>query len=232
MSRSNSLSTLLHLLQLSDSALPIGGFTFSNTLESAIDSGTVGDERSLEEYIGVAIEQTATLDGVVAREAMRAYHSADFGRIVDLDHFLLAHKINTEQRTMSLRMGRKMCDLAASITSDSTTARLGAEIAALNTPGTLAVVQGVVAASVGTTEQELFVSMIYGTASMMLSAALRTMRTTHIQTQRILYHIGERIDSLYDVAKHLSLDECYTFSPLLDLHSAQHERSQKRLFMN
>ena len=190
MNTDNTLRRLLCLLQLSDSALPIGGFSFSNSLESAIDAGAVGDERSLEEYIDVAIGQTASLDGVVAREAMRAYHSGDYGKIVDLDHFLLARKINAEQRTMSLRMGRKLCELAATITSDSALTRLSAEIASSRSPGTLAVVQGVVAASAEIEERELFVSMIYGTTSMMLSAALRTMRITHIQTQRILYRIG------------------------------------------
>lgn len=232
MNTDNTLRRLLRLLQLSDSALPIGGFSFSNSLESAIDAGAVGDERSLEEYIDVAIEQTASLDGVVAREAMRAYHSGDYGKIVDLDRFLLARKINAEQRTMSLRMGRKLCELAATITADSITSRLSAEIASSRSPGTLAVVQGVVAASAEIEERELFVSMIYGTTSMMLSAALRTMRITHIQTQRILYRIGLRIDTLYDESERLTLEECYTFSPQIDLHSAQHEKSAKRLFMN
>lgn len=232
MNTDNALRRLLCLLQLSDSALPIGGFSFSNSLESAIDAGAVGDEHSLDEYIGVAIEQTASLDGVVAREAMRAYHSGDYGKIVDLDHFLLARKINAEQRTMSLRMGRKLCELAATITADSALTRLSAEIASSRSPGTLAVVQGVVAASAEIEERELFVSMIYGTTSMMLSAALRTMRITHIQTQRILYRIGLRIDTLYDESERLTLEECYTFSPQIDLNSAQHEKSAKRLFMN
>jgi urease accessory protein len=44
---SRRLPVLLHLLQFGDSALPVGGFSFSNGLESAIQQNIVHDADSL-----------------------------------------------------------------------------------------------------------------------------------------------------------------------------------------
>ena len=46
----NRVATLSHLMQLCDSALPVGGFSFSCALESAVAQGVVRDEATLEEF--------------------------------------------------------------------------------------------------------------------------------------------------------------------------------------
>ena len=66
-----NLRQIVHLLQLSDSALPVGAFSFSNTLESAIEWGVVSDAPSLEEFTRQVVRQSAFSDGVAALNTLQ-----------------------------------------------------------------------------------------------------------------------------------------------------------------
>jgi len=55
------LSTI-QLMHLADSALPVGGFAFSNGLEAAVKCGVVASGPELEQYLEGAIKQWAAFD--------------------------------------------------------------------------------------------------------------------------------------------------------------------------
>ena len=219
-------------MQFADSALPVGGFSFSNTLESAIDTGVVANSLSLEEYVGSLVRQASTTDGVAALNAHRATMMEDYQRIMLCDRRLYARKANTELRAMSQRMGRKMAELAAEITDHRLLIRLAEDIIASRTAGTYAVVQGVTFAVCGIGELELFSALCYGTATMTLNAAVRCMRITHRQTQKILFSLAEQVERLYDEVAELDINQMHSFSPQVDILSSVHEKGSRRLFMN
>lgn len=228
----NTLCSLLHLLQLSDSALPVGGFSFSNTLESAVACGVVSDAPSLEEYVRAALRVASTTDCVAARVA---YEESLMGRLdmaVRADEELLLRKLNAEQRQMTLRMGRKLAELAEGVIGAELLVRWLAMIRSGEVSGTYAVTQGVVFAASGVGQRELYSSMLYGTASMMLNAALRLMRLTHHSTQQILYRLWEDVEPLYEHSSGLDLEDMYGFALQIDLLSSLHERGRSRMFMN
>lgn len=229
---SDRASVLMQILQFADSALPVGGFSFSNSLESAVECGVVSDAASLERYVLAALHQMATSDGIAALAAHRAAIAKDVERLCEIDRILLVRKLSTEQRLMSRRMGRKLAELAAEVTGDSLLRTLCDAIRSGKAAGAMAVVQGAVYATVGTTPEELFTAMAYSTCTMMLNAALRLMRITHHQTQSILHSLGHSVGELYDEVRSLPVDAIHTFSPQMDLLAAQHEKSNRRLFIN
>ena len=219
-------------MQFADSALPVGGFSFSNTLESAIDTGVVARSLALEEFVGSLVSQASTTDGVAALNAHRATMAEDYQRILLCDKRLYARKANTELRVMSQRMGRKMAELAAEITDHRLLIRLVEDIITSRTAGTYAVVQGVAFAACGIGERELFSAICYGTATMTLNAAVRCMRITHRQTQKILFSLAEQVERLYDEVAELDINQMHSFSPQVDILSSVHEKGSRRLFMN
>ena len=219
-------------MQFADSALPVGGFSFSNTLESAIEMGVVYDEKSLAEFTREIVRQAATTDGVAALNAHRASRNGDYHSIIYYDKALNARKANTEQRLMSQRMGRKLAELLAEITDNDLLRRLCGDIASARTPGTYAVTQGVAFAICGIGERELFAAICYGAASMVFNAALRTMRITHRQTQRIIFALADEIEMIYNEVAGLDICQMHAFYPQIDILAAIHEKGTKRLFMN
>ena len=63
-SNENGVARAYHLMQLCDSALPVGGFSFSCALESAAAQGLLLSAADVEQYVGVVVEQSLLTDGV------------------------------------------------------------------------------------------------------------------------------------------------------------------------
>jgi urease accessory protein len=129
-------------------------------------------------------------------------------------------------------MGRNLAELFAEITDNDLLRRFCIDIASAHTAGTYAVVQGVAFAICGIGKRELFATICYGAASMVLNAALRTMRITHRQTQRIIFELGDEIGVMYNEVAGLNIEQMHSFYPQIDILAAIHEKGIKRLFMN
>src|SRR5205085_3038713 len=111
-----SINDAMRLLQFGDSVLPVGAFSFSNGIEAAIAQRVVHDVESLKAFVKTALKQASTSDGIALIAGHRAAIATDMERIVRADRALLERKWNEETRTMTLRMGRKLAELAARVT--------------------------------------------------------------------------------------------------------------------
>ncbi|WP_418983350.1 urease accessory protein UreF [Alistipes sp.] len=224
--------TLMRLLEFTDSAFPVGTFSFSNGLETAAEQGLVHDAATLEAYTQDIARQAAFTDGVAALNAWRSYRREDYPAVRETDRQLLRSKMNDEARLMTRRMGKKLAELSKHIFADETVARWLEEIDADLTPGCYPVAQGIVFAACGIGEEELFCSHQYGVVNMILSAALRCVRVSHFDTQRILFRAAGSVEALYREAREMTPQEMYTFTPQADILASLHEKGSKRLFMN
>lgn len=228
----HTLTSLMQLLRLSDSALPVGTFSFSNGVETAAQLGLVHDAPSLEAYVRTMARQAACTDGIAALTAHRATLRADRRLLADTDRMLLRMRMSGEARQMLCRMGRKLGELAATLHSHELLHWWVAEVEADRLPGCYPVGQGVVSALLGLSEEALFASHQYGVMSMMLSAALRCVRVSHYDTQAILTRLSTGVADLYTAVRPLRPDEMSAFAPQADILAALHEKGEMRMFMN
>ena len=225
-------TVLLRLLQLTDSALPVGAFSCSNGLETAVAEGLVHDAATLEAFTEDLLVQSAFTDGVAALHAHRSRLAGDVRGIVEADRYAFETRTGGEGRLMTCRMGRKLAELAARLFADALLDEWLEALRAGVSPGTYPAAQGLVFAASGIDERALFVSQQYGVASMALNAALRCLRVSHYDTQRILFRLSERGGALYEEACVLALDEMHAFVPQIDILASLHEQGTQRLFMN
>lgn len=224
--------SLMRLIQFSDSAFPVGTFSFSNGLETAVHEKIVYDAQTLEEFTYSVSIQAAYSDGVAALLAYRATKEEKYAEIINIDERLLQFKMNDEARLMQTRMGKKMAELCTSIMDNSMIAKWLEDIKANKTPGTFPVAQGLAFASEGLSEIELFSCHQYGVINMVLGAALRSVRVSHFDTQQILYRLSQDMQELYDEISVLDLDDMNSFVPHIDILASLHEKGKMRMFMN
>jgi len=232
MSSRNSVTDHMRLLQFGDSVMPVGSFSFSNGLESAIQQGVVCDLDSLREFGLTAVHQAARSDGVALLEAHRAACQSDMCRIVRADFAVNNRKLNEEIRTMTARMGRKLGEMAEHILHAELVSEWLRLIKQRATPGTFPVAMGLVFALLGQPEEHAFAAHQYGVATMMMSAALRLTKINYLDAQSALYDINSTAAEEYEFASAASLDDMATFAPCADILASIHLKAHVRMFMN
>ncbi|HEY4978871.1 MAG TPA: urease accessory protein UreF [Candidatus Acidoferrum sp.] len=228
----SSLTDRMRLLQFGDSVLPVGSFSFSNGVEAAIQQSVVHDVATLQEFVGVAVHQAATSDGIALLEAHRALRVGDMSRIVGADKAVFIRKLNEEMRTMTTRMGRKLGEMAVHILHPPLIEAWLGHVQQHHSPGTYPVALGLLFAVLNQPEEHAFAAHQYGVATMMLSAALRLMKLNYLDSQAILFAINEMAEEAYQRASLASLEDMAAFAPCMDILAGIHVRSHVRMFMN
>lgn len=223
---------LLQFIQFSDSVLPVGAFAFSNGVESAIQHGIICDADTLAEFTRSALQQAATGDARAVASCCRALQAKDVSAALIHDARLFSRKLNEEGRVMATRMGKKLAEMAASVTGEARIAWWLAQIQAGNTPGTYPITQALVMNALGVTSRNIVVAHLYGVAMTLLSAAIRLMRITHIDTQRILFSLNQDIEALCDDAERGDLDQMASYAPVTEILASLHVQAYTRLFTN
>ena len=227
-----SVARMMRVLQFGDSLLPIGSFSFSHALESAVQEGVVRDAATLDEFVTASARRAATSDGIAVLEAPRAACEPDVERIVRADRAVFQRKLGEETRTMTVRMGRKLAEVSTVAVQAPLLSLWLGRVRDGTTPGTYPVGLGVLFAELGSPEEDAFAVHQYGVAMTMLSAALRLMRIDHRQVQAILYAADQMVPGDYAAIREASLSDMASFMPMADILAAIHVRSHVRMFMN
>jgi urease accessory protein len=218
---------LLQLIWLASPALPVGGFSYSEGLEAAVDSGRVRDEASaagwLCDQLHLALARSDL--GVVA-EAVTAWRAGDTQRVLDLDAWVLRTRETRELRAQVEQMGRSMLEWMKSLRAgpgswtDASTAQVTSHPVAF----AIAASQG------GASPRQAALAFAFGWAENMTQAAIKAVPLGQGAGQRILARLAGEIPRAIDHALSLAPGERQSFAPVLAILSAQHEDQYSRLF--
>jgi len=228
----NNAVFLARMLQFGDSMFPIGGFSFSCGLESAIQRGVVVDAATLRAFARTAVEQAARGDGIALIAAHRAATAGDVEALMRIDAQVFARKLSEEMRTMSVRMGKKFTEMGVQVVGAPLLCAWRERIETYDTPGCYPVALAVNFAVQGLPSLEAFVVHQYGLAATILGAALRLMKISHVETQTILYELNGRAETAYESAAAARLSDMSGYAPLTEILAAVHTKAHVRLFMN
>ena len=109
--RELSPTALMMLMQLASPALPVGGFSYSEGLEAAVEHGLVHDEASVQTWlIDQLLLVQARSDLAVLAQAMAAWAQPDVPRLQQLNDWLLQTRETHEMRLQTEQMGRSLVD--------------------------------------------------------------------------------------------------------------------------
>ena len=221
-------AALLQLLWLASPALPVGGFSYSEGLEAAIEAGSVHDEASAQRWLLDQLHLSLGRSELpLLAQAIAAWAAHDGPRIAALNEWALATRETSELRRQCEQMGRSMRDWLRQRTPDD--ARLPT-LARLAPAPAWPIAFALAAAQSGADARDALLAFGFGWAENMVQAALKAMSLGQSGGQRILGTLSEALPAVVDAALALPDHDRQAFTPMLAILSAQHETQYSRLF--
>jgi urease accessory protein len=220
-------ASLLQLMWLASPALPIGGFSYSECLESAVDAGLVATEREASDWLADQLQLSlARSELAVLAQAVPAWRAADHERIAALNAWVLQTRESAELRAQTEQMGRSLLEWLRNHTTAS--AEQIQVLTALQPTYPLAF--ALAAGSTAAPLRDCLLAYAFGWAENMMQAAVKAVPLGQSAGQRILSRLAADIPGAADHALSLTDDTRQAFSPMLAILSAQHEVQYSRLF--
>jgi urease accessory protein len=227
---SRSAASLLQVLWLASPALPVGGFSYSEGLESAVDAGLVHDEASAAAWLTDQLHLgLARSDLAVVAQAIPAWRANDLARITVLNQWVLQTRETQEFRLQTEQMGRSLLEWARQLGDLGNGVSEQLQAAQL-TPPTYPVACACAAASAQASVRDSMVGYAFGWAENMVQAAIKSVPLGQSAGQRMLARLAQQIPDAVDHAQALPDDARQAFTPLLAILSARHETQYSRLF--
>lgn len=214
---------------LASPALPVGGFSYSEGLEAAVEAGSVSDETQARAWLLDQLELTlARCDIAVLGAAVNAWRRRDLARITDLNGWLLSTRETAELRLQAEQMGRSFVEWLR--LKPEAPAELLAALRELQPAPCYPVAYALAATLTAATARDAALAFAFGWAENMAQAAIKAVPLGQSAGQRILGALADAIPAAVDSALSLADSERQSFSPGLAILSARHETQYSRLF--
>jgi len=219
---------LNRLLQLCSANLPVGGFSFSQGLEYAIDSGWINNDKETYDWVALTLTTAiAPTDLAVIKRLYCALQNNNFDEFNQWNQLLIATRESNEFRLADLAMGKALVRLLTLLTSVDT-----------DQYQAILVQKNVSFVSAFTVAAHLFeLDLHYAQSGFcwtyidnQVAAATKLVPLGQTQSQNLLFELTEQVERAMHIANELPDDEIGASLPHLAMASAWHETQYTRLF--
>jgi urease accessory protein len=216
-------AALLHLLQFASPALPIGGYSYSQGLEAAIEQGLVTDAASARAWIAsYLLDVMAAWDAPLLWRLMQAFTAGDAEAVALWSERFIASRDTFELRAESIQMGYSLVRLIAEL-GVADVAGLGDEVA-LPTAFACAV------AALGIPPADALLAWLFSWAENQVLVCVKSVPLGQVAGQRLLLSLRGDIEQAAASAQANPDDAMSNWAPGLSMLSMQHEVQHGRLY--
>jgi len=217
-------------MQLASPALPIGSFSYSQGLETAIDLGLIRDEEDAFSWIVDGLtEIVSRCDAPIVafiHRACRSQPSADsLSEITHWNSWFLASRESMELRRETEQMGWSLLQLAHAlnwITPAAGTSDLE--------PVAFPTAFGLSASGLALSETTTLTAFCFSWLEAQVAAAMKLVPLGQTAGHRILNRCRTNVPMIVRAAANTTPEEISSWAPLLGIFSARHESQYSRLF--
>jgi urease accessory protein len=220
---------LYRLLAWLSPAYPIGAFSYSHGVETAVEEGFIKDRASLVGWLQTVLtDGTGRVDGALFAVAWRAADAKDWKTFDAVAERAAAWRGTSEMALESRQQGGSFLSITKNAWRhpdlDAAHERLAGEIA-------LPVAVALAAAVHGIALEMALSGYLHAFTANLISAAVRTVPLGQSDGQLALAALEAYVNQAARAAMTVkSLDEVGTATPLLDWCSLKHETQYTRLF--
>lgn len=221
---------MLRLLHLCDSLFPIGGFAYSDGLETATVRGLVADLDGLRAWVDVCLDETfGRLEGPAVWQAWSAFTGADWDGVTALDEEIAALRPSASARRSSRAMGLRLLTTWHTLHPEPRLSELLALARAGRLGPALPIAFAAACVSSGVDRRRAVEAFAYTRLSATTSAAMRLMPIGQSDAHALLARTLDRVPPVVDaiVQRDAGLE---SFTPAMDVAAMSQQYLHSRLF--
>lgn len=218
---------LLRLLQLASPSLPIGAYTYSQGLESAIEKGSVHDENSARSWISESLEIVADFEAPIVWRLLKSFSDRDIEAVSFWTEYFIAARDTAEFRAETIQMGYSLGKLVTdlNIGDDSLKSILQGQ-PEIPLPTAFACA----AEALAVPHDTALLGLLFSLVENQVLACVKSVPLGQVSGQRLLLSLHPMIEKAASHAQHLDDDDLSNWAPGLSLLSMQHEIQYSRVY--
>ena len=216
---------LLRLMQLTSPALPVGGFTYSQGLEWAVEARSVRDPASLEDWLlGQVHDGLAGLDLPILVRMLDACRQGDQAALLHWSVILVASRETAELRAEEGNRGRALTSLLAGLDVERAVTWRDVLVKTQAAPYALA------ATAWGIDQESALAGYAWGWLECQVAAAVKLVPLGQTDGQRVQMKLAGAIPGVVERALACVDGDIGASAPMLAVASSRHETQYTRLF--
>lgn len=217
---------LLCLLQLASPALPVGGYSYSDGLETLIDRSVIDNPESLRQWLEQELRYGAIrLEAAVMLRGYRSVVSRDLEALSDWNAWLTAAKETAELRSQSWQMGGSLMRLLLNLQP-----QLEPMASAVGSPCNYAIAFGLAAAHWQIDLTSTVLGYLHSWTSNLISAGIKLIPLGQTVGQQLLLELHPQLSLTTQDVLGLEDERLSSCGWGLALASMAHETQYTRLF--
>jgi len=222
------LHQLVRLLQLASPALPIGGYSYSQGIEWAVECGDIRDAATTRSWLADLLQHVMrTGEIAIAAQLVASTRGRRWDDFEELNAWFRASRETAELRAETEQMGASLLKLLVELGVLAESTR-GAVVRSC--PLTLPAAFALAIDGLNLDTHAGLVAYVWSWLENQVLAAMKLVPLGQSSGQSLLFELGARIPDVVASSMAVPPDEITSFAPGLALASSLHETQYSRLF--
>lgn len=234
-SNENSITTwqLLNILQVCDSAFPIGSFNHSYGMESYLRENVICDAHTFNRWLTMFFEnQYLYNEGLAIKLVYEILEKDEINKVWDIDQLLTVQNVAMESREGAKLVAYRKLDVVLELFEVDLLREYKERIDENISYGNPAIVFAILMYYLNVKRDVAIVAYGYSVASTLVQSAVRAIPLGQKDGQRVLQDSLSTLESIREEIEKLSIEDLGYNIPGFEISQMNHEILTFRLFMS